>query len=183
MSPEIWKDVVGYEGFYKVSSKGKIISVARYKKNHSKLQSVEEKEISQYLNPKNGYVYVYLCKNGEYKNKRLHRVVAEAFLPNEEGYKQINHKDGVRSNNSVDNLEWCDKSYNMKHAIALGLKKDGFKKGSENISAKLSDEDVEWIRSHYKYRDKEFGISKIAKKFNVHRATIGRIINNHSWKK
>lgn len=113
MSPEIWKDVVGYEGFYKVSSKGKIISVARYKKNHSKLQSVEEKEISQYLNPKNGYVYVYLCKNGEYKNKRLHRVVAEAFLPNKEGYKQINHKDGVRSNNSVDNLEWCNASYNV----------------------------------------------------------------------
>lgn len=111
---EIWKPIKGYEGKYEVSNFGKVKSLKRYKRNNSKMQLVEERILSSYINKKNGYVYVYLCNDGKYKNHRLHRVVAESFIPNPNNYDQINHIDGNRANNRVENLEWCDTSYNIK---------------------------------------------------------------------
>ena len=110
----IWKDIKGYENKYKISNYGEVISLPRFKKNHSKLQEVPTKKISQYINKNNGYVYVYLCNNGKYKNVRLHKIVAENFIDNPNNYTQINHIDGNKTNNRVDNLEWCDCSYNIK---------------------------------------------------------------------
>ena len=110
---EIWKDIEGYEGRYKVSNKGRVLSVGRYKQNHTKRQYVEEKVISNYINNKNGYVYVYLCKDGKYKNCRIHRLVAKAFIPNPNSFQQVNHVDGDKTNNNVENLEWCTASYNI----------------------------------------------------------------------
>ena len=110
---EIWKDIEGYEGRYKISNKGRVLSLSRYKQNHTKKQYVEEKIISNYINNKNGYVYVYLCKDGKYKNCRIHRLVAETFIPNPNGFPQVNHIDGDKTNNNVENLEWCTASYNI----------------------------------------------------------------------
>lgn len=109
---EIWKPIVGYDGKYEISNLGNIKSLRRFKKNNSKLQLVEEKLLSKYTNPKNGYVYVYLCNDGNYKNIRVHKLVAEAFIDNPNNYKSINHIDGNKTNNHVDNLEWCTQSYN-----------------------------------------------------------------------
>lgn len=101
-------------GLYIISDNGEIISLPRYKQNNSKLQYVEPKEICRYENPKNHYIYVQLWKDGRYKNIRLHRLVAENFIENKLSLSEVNHKDGNRSNNNVENLEWCTRSYNIK---------------------------------------------------------------------
>ena len=118
---EVWKDIKGYEGLYQVSNLGRIKSLKRFKKNHSKLQKVNEKILKLYINKRNGYVYRNLNKNSLEKNHRVHRLVAETFIPNPNNLPQINHKDGNKQNNCVDNLEWCTCKENMQHAYKLGL--------------------------------------------------------------
>lgn len=120
-----WKEIKGYEGRYIISNYGEIISLPRYKNNNSKLQYVEPKEICRYINKHNGYVYVQLWNNSTYKNIRLHKLVAENFIDNKENKPQINHIDGNKENNRVDNLEWCTASENIKHAYYTGLRKRG----------------------------------------------------------
>ena len=95
---EVWKDVRGYEGFYEVSSKGRI-------------RNSKTKHILSPGKPQ-GYHYVALYNNGVRKNKQVHRLVAEAFLENPNNYPIPNHKDENRTNNSIDNLEWCSYGYN-----------------------------------------------------------------------
>lgn len=115
---EIWKDVVGYEGLYKVSNLGNVISL-NYRKTN------KPKKLSYNVNHK-GYLDVHLTKNRTSKHKIIHRLVALAFIPNPNNLPQINHIDGNKQNNNVNNLEWCDNSQNQKHAYKLGLKKKLF---------------------------------------------------------
>lgn len=118
-----WKEIKGYEGKYIISNYGEVISLPRYKQNNSKLQYVEPKEIKRYVNPQNGYVYVQLWNNAKYKNIRLHKLVAQAFIKNSNNLPQINHKDGNKKNNRVDNLEWCTAKDNILHSYKIGLRK------------------------------------------------------------
>lgn len=87
---------------------------------------IKSKKTNKILTPgktTNGYYTVCLTKNGKCKSYYIHRLVANNLISNEKGYKEINHKDGNKQNNRVDNLEWCDRSYNLKHAYDKGLKK------------------------------------------------------------
>lgn len=112
---EIWKDIKNYEGKYQVSNLGRVKSLKRYKENYSKLQLVPEKILAQADNG-NGYKFVSLWKDSKQKMYYIHRLVAETFIPNEHDLKQVNHKDGIKNNNSILNLEWCSCSENQKHA-------------------------------------------------------------------
>ena len=108
---EIWKDVAGYEGLYKVSNKGNVYSVERK-------DSRGQRCGGRILKPKysrGGYLMVHLYKNGKMKAKIVHRLVAESFLPNPNGLPQVNHRDEIKDNNNVGNLEWCDSKYNMNY--------------------------------------------------------------------
>lgn len=117
---EIWKDIQDYEGKYQVSNLGRIKSLQRWsgKKFYNR-----EKILTPYINKKNGYAYIYLTKNNKGKNIRVHRLVAKAFLDNSNNYSDVNHKDCNRTNNNVNNLEWCTRSYNIKYALKYGIAK------------------------------------------------------------
>ena len=108
---EIWKDVVGYEGLYKVSNKGNVYSVARKDTIGRKCGGRMLKPLSH----KVGYLQVQLHKNGKMKNKYIHRLVAEAFIPNPESFLEINHLDEVKDNNELSNLEWCTREHNNNY--------------------------------------------------------------------
>lgn len=119
-SKEIWKDIKDYEGLYQVSNLGRIKSLGRYMKNHSKKQWIEEKILTPQLN-QGGYMVVGLCKNGKRKVHRIHRIIAEAFIPNSENKPYINHINGIKTDNTITNLEWCTNSENVQHGWDTGL--------------------------------------------------------------
>ena len=110
---ENWKSVKGYEGLYEVSDKGRVKGLKRNRILKNIVDSL-------------GYVRVSLCKENKPKAHKIHRLVAEHFLKPSE-YKIVNHIDGNKENNSVENLEWCNASQNRKHACDTGLaaKKEG----------------------------------------------------------
>ena len=107
MEKEIWKDIKGYKGFYMISSYGRIKSLKRIDNNN---HFIRERILKQGDN--NGYKHVSLSKNGKTKIFKVHRLVAEAFIPNPNNLPQVNHKDENHSNNCVSNLEYCDALYN-----------------------------------------------------------------------
>ena len=112
---EIWKDIKGYEGLYQVSNLGNIKSL-NY--NHTK-----KEKILKPLKRKDEYLKIRLYKNKKYKTYFIHRLVAEAFIPNLNNYPIINHIDENRSNNYVKNLEWCTQKQNVQHSINTGTRK------------------------------------------------------------
>lgn len=99
---EVWKDVVGYEGLYKISNKGRIISCGTG--NYMKLSKDSKR-----------YITCGLTKDKKQLMHRVHRLVAMAFIPNPNNYPQVNHKDENKSNNCVENLEWCTDDYNRHY--------------------------------------------------------------------
>lgn len=113
---EIWKDVIGYLGYYKVSNLGRIKSLPRN-------GTTNQEKILKPNVLKNGYCQVCLQKDGKRKYKKVHRIVAEAFIPNQNDYSQVNHIDGNKQNNNANNLEWCSASYNQLHSCYV-LKKN-----------------------------------------------------------
>lgn len=119
---ENWRDIKGYEGMYQVSNYGRIKSL-NY--NHTKKEKILKGIIDE-----NGYLKVGLSKGGKLDCKRIHRLVAEAFLENPNNLPQVNHKDECKTNNHVENLEWCD----AKHNINYGSRN---KKCAEKLSRRI----------------------------------------------
>ena len=110
-----WRDIKGYEGYYKISDTGLVKSLARHCIHKDKI-------LSQGNNGK-GYLFVGLSKKGKVKRFYIHRLVAESFLPNRGRKPEVNHKDGNKSNNFVSNLEWVTGKENKQHAVKIGLRK------------------------------------------------------------
>jgi hypothetical protein len=106
---EIWKDIAGLEGLYQISNKGRLKSL-REDKINGRILSVK--------NSKGWYLAINLIdRNGRRKTYRIHRLVAEAFIPNPQNKPEVNHKDGNKQNNDVSNLEWVTPQENIRHAI------------------------------------------------------------------
>ena len=112
---EVWKDIKGYEGLYQVSNLGRIKSLEREVWNGYKVFLKSEKILKPKSNSKDGYLRIALSKNGKVKDKLIHRLVAEEFIPNPNNLPQVNHKDENKNNNYVTNLEWCDSKYNANY--------------------------------------------------------------------
>lgn len=110
---ELWKDVQGYEGLYKVSNLGNVYSCKRNK--------LLKKYFPDLGLGATGYNLVGLYKDGKQKMFVVHRLVAQAFIDNPLNLPVVNHKDGNKRNNTVENLEWCTQKENVAHAIAMGV--------------------------------------------------------------
>ena len=115
MTEEIWRPVVGYEGLYEVSSYGRVRSLDRYVKSKSESYRLTKGKVLSGSITKDGYVRCLIKVNGVGRSYFVHRLVAETFIPNPDNLPQINHKDEDKTNNRVDNLEWCDPKYNMNY--------------------------------------------------------------------
>ena len=115
---EVWKDVVGYEGFYQVSNKGNVRSVERTVPFGNRKRIVKAKQRILRENWQ-GRVMVMLSKDNKLRNVSVHRLVAEAFIPNPDNLPEINHKDENPKNNCVENLEWCNHYYNTIYGTKL----------------------------------------------------------------
>ena len=115
---EIWKDVVGYEGYYQVSNLGRVKSLDRVITNKMGVVRNLNGFVKKLTPGDNGYMGVTLSRNGKYTRRYVHRLVAEAFIPNKEKLPFINHKDENKDNNHVDNLEWCTCEYNNRYGTA-----------------------------------------------------------------
>lgn len=112
MENEIWKPVVGYEGLYEVSNTGNVKSLGNKVWKNARI-------LKPQVRGKSGYLFVRLSKDGQAKGINIHRLVAETFIPNPLNLPIVNHKDENRTNNHVDNLEWCTVSYNSKYSMKL----------------------------------------------------------------
>lgn len=128
---EIWKSIEGYEGKYEVSNLGRVKSL-----QDNKGRKREQIVVVNIAN--NGYLYVNLWKTSRAKSKRIHRLVADAFCERHEGDECVNHKNGVKTDNRAENLEWCTYSYNTKHSYEKGLRKPtrGEKDGMYGVHGK-----------------------------------------------
>lgn len=118
MEKEVWRDIPEYEGLYQVSNYGNVKSLARNNCN-----VCLKDRILKYSKNHQGYKQVALFKKSKQKSFKIHKLVALAFIPNPNNYPCINHIDGNKQNNCVDNLEWCTYSHNNKEAYRLGLNK------------------------------------------------------------
>lgn len=107
MENEIWKDIPEYEGLYQVSNLGNVRSL-----NYNKTKKI--KVLKQGIQKK-GYLFITLSKEGKHKSYNAHRLVAKVFIPNPNNLPQVNHKDEDKTNNSVENLEWCSAEYNVNY--------------------------------------------------------------------
>lgn len=177
---EIWKDIVGYDGFYQVSNLGNVKSIDRYvKHNYGDLSRRIQKGITIKLTINSDKYYcVTLGKNGKHKTFTVHRLVAIAFLENTLNNNIINHKDGIKTNNHYTNLEWCTTQQNTQHATENNL----IPFGENHGMSKLTDEKVKEIRQKYE-RNGLYNTYYLAKKYNVSRTLIGLVINNKIWKR
>lgn len=167
---EIWKPVPGYEGFYEVSSIGRVKSL---RDNHNKLREIIRKP----RKTRTGYMDIGL------KNKHflVHQLVMLAFVgPPPQGL-EINHKNGNKTDNRLENLEYVTKSYNKTHSNRLGLSRqpDPSHPGVTNGRAKLNDDDVRSIRSLY-----QKGVTQVVlgKRFGVSHIAIGFIVRGIHWR-
>ena len=120
---EEWRDITGFENYYQVSNLGNVRSLDRYITKKNGTTTFYKGKILIPSKKRNGYLAVDLYDKSNHKphTVTIHRLVAKMFISNPNNYEQINHKDGNKTNNSILNLEWCDRSYNIKHAFDNNL--------------------------------------------------------------
>ena len=123
-----------------------------------------------------GYSMINLCINGKCKTFAFHRIMAELFIPNPNNLPQINHKDGNKLNNSLDNLEWITASGNNMHALKTGLRHAA--KGKNTNNGRFNEDEIRNIRTLYK---EGYSQRKIASKFNVTKGAIAQIIRKETY--
>jgi hypothetical protein len=175
MEKEIFKDIKGYEGLYQISNLGSIKSLSRINKNGYGYFKTKEKLLK--TNPNIvGYPVVNLKLNKKSTTYTIHRLLAIHFIDNPENKQTVNHINGIKSDNRLENLEWSTQSENIKHAYDIGL---NYNKGEKHANSKLKDFQVNQIREML---NRQVMVKDIANIFNVHVMTISDIKTCKTWK-
>lgn len=177
---EIWKSVVGFEGFYEVSSYGQVRSVDRtvlsggfYRRRNGKL-------LSQAIRNKHNAIYyvVGLYKEGKSKMKLVQCLVAKAFVPNPENKPQVNHIDGNKLNNHKTNLEWNTAKENKHHSMYV---LNSYSHGENHPDAKINDDIVRYLRKQY-IDNPNINKAKLGREFGIDKSNIKNILIGKSWR-
>lgn len=163
---EEWRDIKGWEGVYQISNSGNLKSLKFGK------ERILKKRYDAY-----GYVMYSLNKDGKSYQRKAHRLVLESFGEKIRGKEHVNHKNGVKGDNRIENLEWCTHSENIQHAFDVGLAKG--MKGEKHPQCKLTKEQVVQIRNMYK--PGKVSQEAVAKLFGVDRKVVSDIYLGKSW--
>ena len=184
---EEWKPIVGFENIYEVSSLGNVRSVERIdpagRKRPAKLRVLQSGK-------RGHYAVINLRKNNKTFSKKVHHLVALAFLgqppvplyPGQgdiHGFCEVNHIDGDKQNNRPDNLEYCTRRENILHSYKIGLR-EGASQGERNGRARLNQGQVDEIRRLY--ASGGYSIPQLGRQFGVGKSTIGYIVQGVTWK-
>lgn len=182
---EVWEDIKGYEGLYQISNLGRVKCLPKdvVSTKYGHVRHYPERIASTYSR-NGGYKFVELSKDGKARKYSVHRLVAKHFISNPENKPQVNHIDGNKANNRVDNLEWVTASENIKHAYENGLKNSP--SGDEHwsrikrnrVSRKLTESDVREIKKRLASGEKQ---KDIAEEFGVFKSTISKINIGETW--
>lgn len=173
---EEWRDCVGYEGLYQVSSFGRVRSCDRYIDHYLGGKSFIKGAILKSNFDDGGYLKLSIYANGKKLTRTVHQLVAETFLGDRVKGRVVNHIDGCKANNSVANLEYCSHKDNIRHSYTMGL--CASREGEKNHQAKLTASDVREIRSLLASGEIH---ADIAKRFGVSRGAITKIKLGETW--
>ena len=187
MEEEIWKPIVGYEGLYEISTLGRIkrlekLVVNKIGSNAPFLRKFPERYVTD-SGKSNRYSKVGLLKNKETKYFNIHRLVAEAFIPNPDNKPEVNHIDGIKNNNTVSNLEWCTPRENTQHILKL-RRSQSKKWGNASLSDKQVIEILEFLKENTQkgIRVKHGLHAYIGRKYGVSRKVIINIYEGRVYK-
>jgi hypothetical protein len=179
---EMWSNIPSYVGYYQVSTHGNVRSVDRIVytvnggKNPHPGQKIARGRVIKAHDLGKGYLYVNLSMNGHQKMIAVHRLMAEAFISIELNGLTVNHKDGNKQNNTLENIELVSIQENIAHAFKTGLRDQ---QGEKNKRSKLSEAQVLGIRQRYLGGE---SLSKLSNEFSVGGPCIWKIVSRRTWK-
>lgn len=170
---ECWKWIEGYKGRYKISNKGRVCSFL-----------LSRKIILKPVYDTTGYSGVSLSHSGHAKRIHIHRLVASAFIENPHAKPQVNHRDGIKTNNDAKNLEWVSASENCRHAVSMGLVPNpaSHPRGERCGRARMTEEKVREIRSLYRRGSGGLNSIALASRYGITHSAIRYILRRDSWK-
>lgn len=169
LTDEEWAYIADTNQYYAVSTEGRVISFAR--------DGTNKTHIMKPTRTPQGYVRLSINVNGKRTNANVHRLVLSTFVGPQEGLIYVNHKDGIKHNNKLSNLEWCTASQNNLHAYAMGL---STRRGAKNSKAILTEREVLFIR-YIKGLYPSVKPIDIARFYGISNTPINKILNFQSW--
>jgi len=172
---EIWKEIDGYNGIYFVSNLGNVKSITHYLTGRNGSGKQNGRVLKQTKCYK-GYLRVSLSLDKKKFTTGAHRLVAKAFVSNPLNLPQVNHKDGIKTNNYPDNLEWCTNKENQIHAVKTGLINPN--KGEKHHNSKLTNKQIINIRQLHKIG---FTCKELAKDHNISEPAMSKILRNKTY--
>ena len=179
MKSEQWKSIAGFEGSYEVSDYGRVRSLPRSVPYLSHgiwwTRSIPTRILKSHISAGRKYLHLPLHKDGKQTNHVVHRLVAQAFIPNPENKPQVNHIEQPKTNNSVGNLEWATTKEDGLHKATHGL----MLKGSRHPHAKLNTKQVIEMRKLYAQGYTNVELTSL---FNVGRTSVSSVVHRQGWK-